>query len=113
MFDFFEDFSADQMIPAGYYAVQFIRQWARASAVAGTGKYASFEFLPPKQVELAKRIVAEIEAREGQSVVSIPLLKIDDYIKIIADKVQELSRRDLHADGARDKILLDELRLMS
>jgi hypothetical protein len=113
MFDFFEDFSAHEMIPAGYNAVQFIRQWARASAAAGAGKYAAFESLPPKEVELAKRIVAEIEAREGQSVVTMPLLKIDEYVRIIADKVQELSRRDLHADRARGKILLDELRLLS
>jgi hypothetical protein len=69
MFDFLESFSADQLIPAGYNAIQFIRRSARASVAAG--EYASFEALPPKQVELAKRIVAEIEAREGQPVVVI------------------------------------------
>jgi hypothetical protein len=109
MFEFFENFSADQPIPAGN-AIQFIRQWARASAAAG--ELASFEPLPPKQVELAKRIVVEIEAREGRSVVTIPLLKVDEYIKIIARKLQELSLRDLRADGARGKIVLEESRLL-
>jgi hypothetical protein len=111
MFDFFDNFRSDQLIPAGYNTIQFIRQWARASATAG--EYTLFEALPPKQFELANRIVAEIEAREGQSVAAIPLPKIDEYIRIIARKLQELSLRDLHADGARGKILLDELRLLS
>jgi hypothetical protein len=110
MFDFVESFSSDQAIPAGYNAIQFIRQWARSSAAAGES--ASFEPLPPLQVELAKRIVAEIEAQEGQPVAAIPLVKIDEYTKIIARKLQELSRRDLHADAARGKILLEELRLL-
>jgi hypothetical protein len=110
MFDFFEKFSADQLIPAGYNAIQFIRQWARTSSA--TGERASFEALPPKQVELAKRIVAEIEAREGRSVAALPLLKVDEYINLIAQKLQVLSRRDLHADRDRGKILLEELRLL-
>lgn len=111
MFDFFENSSVDQLIPAGYNAIQFISQWARASVAPW--KFAAFERLPPKQLELAKHVVLEIGAREGQSVVAIPLLKIAEYIKIIADKLLELSFRDLHADEGRGKILLDELRLSS
>jgi hypothetical protein len=38
-FEFLENLKADQVIPAGYNAIQFIRQWARASAAAGV--YAS------------------------------------------------------------------------
>ena len=111
MFDFFENFNSDQLIPAGYNAIQFIRQWARASAAPW--KFAAFEGLPPKQLELAKRIVLEIESREARSVVEISTFKIDEYTKIISRKIQEISMRDLHGDEARGKILLDELRLSS
>ena len=110
MFDFLEEFNARQVIPAGYNAIQFIRQWARACAA--NGQHASFEALPPQQIDLAKRIIAEIETREAQSVVTIPLIKVDEYIKIIARKLQDLSRRDLHADPVRGKVLLEEMRLM-
>jgi hypothetical protein len=108
MLEFLENFNADQVIPAGYYAIKFIKEWARSSAAAG--EYSSFAGLPPAQMQLAKRIVAEIEDCEGQSVLAMPLVKIDQYINVIGSKIQELSRRDLHADRARGQILLEELR---
>jgi hypothetical protein len=111
MFDFLDDLTASQAIPAGYYAIQFIRQWAKAQSP--TAKYAAFDTLPPSEADLAKRIVNEIESRECQPVTALPSSKIDDYIKIIAGKLQDLSRRDWHADQAKGEILLQQLRLAS
>jgi len=111
MFDFLEDASSDQVTPAGYGAIQFINRWARESV--SFEELAAFVALSPTHVELAKRIIAEIEAREGQSVAAVPLRKIDEYIRIISRKVLEASARDLHVDEAKGRMLLDELRVMS
>ena len=63
-------------------------------------------------MELARRIVTEIETREGQPVLALPQLKIQEYIRAVADRLQDLSRRDLKADAKQGKALLEKLRLL-
>ena len=67
MFELLDDVGVESAIPAGYNAIQFIRQWA---ATTRSGR-PLLEGLSPIQMELAKRIIAEIEMREGKSVLEI------------------------------------------
>jgi hypothetical protein len=109
MLEFLDHLRREDTIPAGHHAIQFIRQWAAAAARAG--RPASFEGLPPYQLELSKRIVAEIEAHEGKSVLAMSQSDIEDYIRLLAQKVLDLSSRDFPADAARGARLLENLRL--
>jgi hypothetical protein len=108
VFDFFQAASLEDGAPAGHHAIQFIRQWAAAAFRAGTT--ISFEGLLPPQRDLAQRIVAEIEAREGRPVRQISQDRINEYIRVLSDQVQALSRKQFHVDPNKGRDLLGRLR---
>jgi hypothetical protein len=105
MFEYLDEARFESAIPAGHYAIQYIRQWAAARAGCPL-----FEGLSHSQTELAKRIIAEIEMREGKSVLAIPQAKIQDYIRIVSEKLQSVTSRAFHADAIKGAMLLNELR---
>jgi hypothetical protein len=108
VFDFLQNATLEDGAPAGHHAIQFIRQWAAASFRAGTT--VSFEGLLPSQRDLAQRIVAEIETREGRPVHEIPRDRIDEYIRILSEQVQAISRRQFGVDRDKGRDLLSKLR---
>ena len=110
MFEFIDAASFKNAIPAGHAAIQFMRCWAAATALSG--RVASFEGLSPNQAALAKRIISEIEAVEGVPSSRITPAKIDAYVEMISERLQEVSRRDLHFDREKGKNLLSKLRLV-
>jgi hypothetical protein len=81
-------------------------------AAARSGLPSSFEGLPPQQVEVAKRIVKEIEAREGRPVADISRDKIEEYIKLVSERLQSLARRQFVVGQINGVALLDRLRLV-
>ncbi len=109
MLEFLDDAPVETAFPAGHHAIQFIRQWAAGAARAG--RRASFEGLGPAQEGLARRIVAEIEAQEGKPAAEIPEARVEGYIMLISDRLQQLSRKNFHVDSGKGKKLLYELRL--
>jgi len=72
----------------------------------------SFEDLAPAQVELAKRIIAEIEAKEGKPAQEIPEVTVGKYVNLVADRLQQLSRKNFRIDAGSGKSLLNQLRLI-
>src|SRR5271163_408592 len=111
MFEFLDTADVQQALPAGHEAIQFIRQWAR-SAVR-SGMHPSFEKLPSKQIELAKRIVKELEEREGRPVTDISEARIEEYIKLVSERLQTLARRQFPvASEVNGEALLGKLRLV-
>jgi hypothetical protein len=108
VFDFLQTASLEDGAPAGHHAIQFIRQCAAAAFRAGTT--VSGEGLLPPQRDLARRIVAEIEAREGQPVRQISRDRIDEYIRVLSDQVQAISRKQFSVDRNKGIDLLSRLR---
>jgi hypothetical protein len=108
MFDFLQNSTLEDGAPAGHHAIQFIRQWAAAAFQAGTT--VSFEGLLPSQRDLAQRIVEEIEAREGRPVREIPKDRIDEYIRVLSEQVQAISRKQFGVDREKGRDLLSRLR---
>jgi hypothetical protein len=104
MFDYLDNSTITTAFPAGHLAIQFIRH--------RTGRTASLEGLPSGQLELAQRIISEIELREGRPAAEISENRIDEYVFQISERLQKLSRRELHADQVKGKNLLDKLRLV-
>jgi hypothetical protein len=110
MFDYLESASARTAVPAGHYAIQFIRQWAKSAARAGLDP--SFEGLPPDQLDLAERIVSEIASLEHKPIQEIPQDRIDDYVKLIAERILRLSFTEHGTDPERGREVLAKLRLI-
>jgi hypothetical protein len=108
VFDFLQTAKLEDGAPAGHHAIQFIRQWAASAFRAGTT--ISFEGLLPPQRDLAQRIVGEIEAREGRPVPQISQDRIGEYIKLLSEQVQELSRKQFRVDRVKGGDLLSKLR---
>jgi hypothetical protein len=108
MFDYLDSASARTAVPAGHYAIQFIRQWAKSAACAGLDP--SFEGLPADQLDLAKRIVSDVASLEHKPVQDIPQDRIDDYVKLIAERILRLSFTEHGTDPERGRAILAKLR---
>jgi hypothetical protein len=108
VFEFLDDATVDSAFPAGHHAIQLIRQWAAGAVRAG--QKGSFEGLAPAEADLAKRIVAEIEAQAGKPAGEIPEAMVEEYIVLVSDRLQQLSRKNFQTDSGRGKSLLNKLR---
>ena len=108
MFDFLTQSTVTDAFPAGHHALQFVMQWA--AAALRSGRPASIIDLPESQANLARRIVQEIEDREGIPVTELAPPKVDEYIRSLSNRMQEMSRQQFHVDLDKGRSLLDELR---
>ncbi len=108
MFDFLDRSRVDDVLAAGHHALQFVRQWAAAAVRAG--RSASITELPPIQAQLATQIVDEIEEVEGVRISDLPESKVEEYVSILADRMQSVALREFRVDKDRGRDLLEELR---
>lgn len=110
MFEFLNDTAVQDAFPAGHHAIQIVRQWAAAAVRSGV-RSSMMEDLTPSQATLVTRIVQEIEAHEGKAVTELSEAKVNEYIRAVADRIEELSRRQLGVDRSKGRTLLERLRL--
>ena len=84
-----------------------------ARSAVRSGIRPSFEKLPAEQIALAKRIVKELEDREGRPVTDISEARIDEYSKLVSERLQTLARRQFPvASEVNGEALLGKLRLV-
>jgi hypothetical protein len=109
MFEFLNDTTVQDAVPAGHHAIQIVRQWAAATMRSGI-RGSMTEDLTPSQATLVMRIVQEIEAHEGKAITELSEAKINEYISAVADRIEDLSRRQLGVDRSKGRTLLERLR---
>jgi hypothetical protein len=109
MFEFLNDTVAQDAFTAGHQAIQIVRQWAAAAVRAGI-KGSMMEDLTPSQASLVRRIIQEIETREGKPVAELPEQKVNEYIRAVADRIADVSRRQHSVDRIAGRSLLERLR---
>src|SRR5262245_8608008 len=93
--------------PAVHYVIQWIRQWAAANQRAFV---VDDKTIPPEAMNIAKTIVTEIEAAEGVSAADLPVEKVQQYIEILSDSLEQLASEQLHTNDHRGKAILERLR---
>lgn len=114
MFDFLENSKVKDLLPDEHHILQFVRQWGIASMYASglvnAGRLEAPTDLTPKQFELASKIINEIEHRESVPIKDLSQLKVDEYVKLLSQRMQEVAFQEFRVDKNRGRILLDELR---
>ena len=108
MFKYLDNATIQNAFPAGHHAIQFIRQWASISLYKGINN--TTEDLTPAQAKLVNRIIQEIEMVEGKPVAELSHDKIDRYVSILAERIEQLSRQQFNVNQDLGKSLLDKLR---
>jgi hypothetical protein len=108
MFEYLDTTTIQNAFPASHHAIQYIRQWA--AGFLGNSITNTTSDLTPAQAELAKRIVQEIEAVEGKPVAKLSYDKVENYVRILGERIEQLSRQELNANQSVGKNLLDKLR---
>jgi hypothetical protein len=108
MFEFLDNTTIQNALPAGHHAIQIIRkQWGSAlrnkNQIVTTG-------LNSAQAKLVKRIIQEIEMVEGKPITELPSPTIDKYINILFERIEQLSRQELQVNQSEGKNLLNQLR---
>jgi len=66
-----------------------------------SGQSLSFEGLPPTQVGIAKRRVAEIETQKGKPAAEIPEIAISEYIRLVSESLRKRSRSTYNVNRSR------------
>ena len=108
MFEYLDNATIQNVFPAGHHAIQIIRkQWARALHYRNEGMKSG---LNSTQAELVDRIIQEIETTEGKSIEELPSTTIDEYINILVERIEQLSRQELNVNQSVGKNLLNQLR---
>src|SRR5262245_54246823 len=114
MFDFLDTKNVQNVVAAGHHSIQYIRQWATA-----VGKQLPADTMPldrtsidltPGQTELAHRIIQEIESLEQKPVIELSPSKIDEYIRHLSNRIEQVAGKQLGADREKGRDLLDKLR---
>lgn len=108
MFEYLDKSNIQNVFPAGHQAIQIIRkQWVYAllhnREDLNTG-------LNSDQSDLTNRIIQDIETAEKQKIEDLPPATIDKYIKILVERIEQLSRQELNVNQSVGKNLLNELR---
>ena len=108
MFEYLDTTTIENAFPAGHHAIQYIRQWASTSLHNSISNTTGD--LTPSQAELVKRIIQEIEIVEGKPVTELSPSKVNDYVSILAERIEQLSRQKLNVNQSVGKNLLEKLR---